>query len=380
MGRRIATPAVQNRVRAVRVQRGFSQQALAARAGLTRQALSAIESGQYVPNTAVALALARALGCRVEDLFLLPESARAFAIDLVAPPPPDVGRLAVVQVRGRWIGYPLAAELGLYDGFVSADGLLRPDDGPARAELLTASEVLERTALLLGCDPSLGILAAHLARYQREVRLLWLPATSQAALDALANGRAHVGGTHLRDPDSEEHNVPQARAALRSIGGVVVAFARWEQGLVVAPGNPKGLRGVEDLARPDVRLINREPGAGTRRLLDELLARAGVPPRAVSGYERLAPSHLAVARTVAQGSADVGVALRATARALGLDFVPLAEARFDLVIPRDHLQHPAVALLLDVLQSRPLRAELAALPGYDVSATGTVIADLPAAA
>lgn len=376
MGRRIPPPPVESRVRAARLQRGLSQQDLAARVGLTRQAISAIESGQYIPNTVVALRLAQALGCRVEDLFVLPAPAPAPAVRLVQTPPPDTRRLALVNVRGQWIGYPLTADWGLVEGFAGADGLLPTPDAPPL--FLTAPDRLERTALVLGCDPSLGLVSAHLARRSGEARLLWLSAGSTAALAALARGEAHLAGTHLADPATGEYNLPQARQALARTGGLVIAFATWELGLVVAPGNPKGLRSLADLARPGVRIVNREPGSGARALLDHLLARAGIPPTAIAGYDRTVTSHLAVARAVASGGADAGIALRATARLLGLDFVPLDEARFDLVVPRDLLDHPAVALLLDLLQSPALRAELAALPGYDVTHLGTVRADLPA--
>lgn len=379
MGRRIATPHLESRVRAARLMKGLSQQELARRVGLTRQAVSAIESGRYIPNTAVALRLAQVLGCRVEELFGLVDTVALRTIHLAAPLPPDVRRLAVVKVRGRFVGHPLTAERDLHEGFVSADGLLTRGGASVQTELLTTPEHLERTALLLGCDPSLGILSAHLARRGSGLRLLWLSASSQAALDALTRGEIHVAGSHLRDPQSGEYNLPHARRALVGTGGVVVAFARWEHGLVVAPGNPRGLRTVADLARPEVRIVNRDPGSGSRVLLDELLAQAGVPAEAVAGYDRIVSSHLAVARAVASGGADAGIGLRATARALGLDFVPLAEARFDLVIPRDQLEHPAVALLLELLQSYALRAELAVLPGYDVSRMGTIIADVSAA-
>lgn len=380
MGRRIATPRLESRVRAARLMKGLSQQELAERVGVTRQAISAIESGHYIPNTAVALRLAQVLGSRVEDLFVLAETVDPQPIQLAAPSSPDVRRLAVVSIRGRLVGYPLAAGRELQEGFVSADGLLTHGGASVQAELLTTPEHLERTALLLGCDPSLSILSTHLARRGCGPRLLWLSASSQAALDALAKGDIHLAGSHLCEPKSSEYNVPHARRALAGMGGLVIAFTRWEQGLVVAPGNPKGLRTVADLARPGVRIVNREPGAGSRALLDELLARAGVPAAAVPGYDRLVDSHMAVARAVASGGADAGIALRATARVLGLDFVPLAEAHFDFVVPRDQLDHPAVALLLELLRSYPLRAELAALPGYDVSRMGTIIADIPATA
>lgn len=378
MGRRVPSPDLISRVRALRQARGWSQQELSRRVALTRQAVGAIEGGQYVPNTVVALRLARVLGCRVEDLFLLPSDDPGTSVELVGPAPADARRLAVVNVRGRWIGYPLTAGREVQESFVRANGVRDAGAAAGRARLLDAPEEAERTALLLGCDPSLGILGAHLAQWPTEGQLLWLSAASQPALDAVARGEAHLAGSHLRDKVTGEYNVVQARRALGATGGLVVAFARWEQGFAFAPGNPRAIRTVADLARPEVRLINREVGSGSRTLLDELLTEAGVPPTRVVGYERTATSHLAAARAVADGVADVGIALEAVARACGLDFAPLATVHFDLVIPRDQLEHPAVALALEHLQSRALRADLRALPGYDVDALGTIVADVPA--
>lgn len=378
MAREVASGRLDSRVRAIRLARGQAQGELARRVGLTRQALSAIENGQSVPNTLVSLRLARELECRVEDLFGIADAEPASTIEIAGPPAEGSSRLAVARIRGRWIGYPLGADRLLQEGFVGADGVRDPDGGSGGTRLLAPREVLERTALLLGCDPSLGVLSTHLARWRAEGRLHWLAAASQPALDALARGEAHLAGSHLRDRTTGTYNIAQARDALGTVGGLVVAFARWEQGFVVARGNPHDIRSVADLARPDVRLVNREAGAGSRALLDELLEQAGVPAARVSGYDQTVSSHLAVARAVASGVADVGIGLEAVARAVGLDFLPLTTVHFDLIIPRDQLDQPSVALLLDQLQSRALRSDLRNLPGYDVSRLGTVIADLPA--
>ncbi|MGH2457641.1 MAG: substrate-binding domain-containing protein [Chloroflexota bacterium] len=374
------SPNLISQVRALRQARGMAQGELARRVELTRQAIGAIESGQYVPNTAVALRLAHVLECRVEDLFVLADAGATTTVELTDPSLADARRLAVVNVRGRWIGYPLTAGREIQEGFVTANGVRDEPAAAGRARLFEAPEDVERSALLLGCDPSLGILSAHQSRGPSEGSLLWLASASQPALDAIAQGKAHLAGSHLRDRASGEYNVPQARRALGAIGGLVVAFARWEQGFVLAPGNPRAIRTVVDLARADLRTINREPGAGSRALLDDLLARAGVPPAAVTGYDNTAGSHLAVARAVASGNADVGIGLEAVARAYGLDFIPVETVRFDLIIPRDQLEQPTVRSLLDHLQGRALRADLRGLPGYDVDRLGTIIADFPAAA
>ncbi len=376
MGRRIQVTSLEGRVRPARIALGLSQGQLAERTGLTRQAISSIESGQYVPNTAVALALARALHCTVEELFSLTETPGDHEITLAHGTAADTRRFAVANVAGRWIGYPLSGGREIQQGFVSADVLLPPSGSWQDAEYLTPPDRLEATAVLLGCDPSLGILCSHLAAQSAESRLLWLSASSQAALDAVAAGEAHLAGTHLRDPDSPTFNLFHARRALAQRGGLVVEFARWEEGLLVLPGNPKGLRTVADLARPDVRIVNREVGSGSRALLDELLERAGIPGERIVGYSRVVSSHMAAAAAVASGGADAAIALRAAALAVGLDFIPLDEMRFDFVIPGPHREHRTVTRLLEVLQSARLRAELGALPGYDVAGMGTIKLEL----
>src|SRR5262249_53739544 len=148
--------------------------------------------------------------------------------------------------------YPLAAGWGQEPGFQSAD-VVRAPGLMGLDQLLTPLERLERTAIVLGCDPSLGILSAHLAATTAEARLRWLSAASQTALDAVARGEAHVAGTHLPDPDGAEYNVSHARRALGPAGGLVVEFARWELGLAVAAGNPLAIRSVADLGRGHVR-------------------------------------------------------------------------------------------------------------------------------
>jgi molybdate-binding protein len=159
-------------------------------------------------------------------------------------------------------------------------------------------------------------------------------------------------------------------------GGTVVAFAAWAQGLMVARGNPCGLQSVVELANAGVRLINRESGSGSRTALDALLRRAGISPSTISGYRTHASSHLDGARAVAGGTADAAIGLETIASACGLDFVPLVTVRCDLVIPADLRAHPAVASVLDVLAGVELRTRLAAFPGYDVTCTGTVMAEV----
>jgi len=360
-------------VKSVRQARGMAQTQLAAAVGLTRQALGAIESGRYTPNTTVALRLARILSCRVEDLWVDAAPTTTVAVAVMGEAEPGT-RLSLSRVRQRIVAYPLSGERVVEEGFAPADGQLTGDGGNS-ARLHDNGSELDASAMLLGCDPAFRLLAVHLGRAGR--RLIWRSAASTAALTALANGETHIAGTHLTGLQGEPTDLGPAQEALRATGGSIITFARWEQGLMVAAGNPHDLRGVADLADPRLRLINREIGSGSRRLLDELLQRAGMSANAVRGYERIARSHLDAARRVASGEADAAIGLRAAAHACDLAFVPLMQVRCDLAVPADFADHPVVAAVMDALQSAALRADLASLPGYETGETGTTVATVP---
>jgi molybdate-binding protein/DNA-binding XRE family transcriptional regulator len=360
-------------LRSLRAARGLSQGELAELVGVARQSINSIEAGRYVPGTEIALRLADALGCRVEEIFRLADSQHETPAAGDAAPGE---RVILARVGERVFAHALRGTRLSPDGFVPADGHMV---SRGRASLLLSEDQLEHTALIAGCDPSLAVLAAFVSRKAPDHRLVWLHSASEEALSEVASGRVHVAGTHLPAADSRECNVAQARTALARGGGLVVTYAAWEQGIVVAGGNPRGVRTVADLASPRVRIVNREAGSGSRRLLDDELAKVGISAKSVEGYRQEVPTHMAVARAVASGSADAGIVLRAVANAFGLDFVPLAELRFDLVIPAAHVGHPTVQVMLDVMQGRWFRAELAALPGYDISSTGSTVMQLAAA-
>jgi molybdate-binding protein/DNA-binding XRE family transcriptional regulator len=360
-------------LREARLAARLSQEALALEAGVTRQAYAAVESGAAVPSTEVALRLARALGATVEQLFVLPDEARPTVdAELVgdAGPTPGGQRVRLARVGGRVFARPLAGVAGAARTLPWADGIARPDaarPGRVRVELLDEVRDAEQTVVVLGCDPAAALVAAALRA--RGVELVWTEEGSRAALEGLARGEAHVAGSHLLDPTTGQYNAPWV-AWLVPFPCTLVGFAVWEQGLMVAPGNPLGLASAVDLARPGVRLVNREPGTGARGLLDRALAAAGVPASAVAGYDCQASGHLAVAEAVRAGLADVGVGVRAAARAHGLDFLPLGEERYDLVVPNHFLELPSVAALLDALRRPGLRQQVEALGGYDVASMG----------
>lgn len=424
--------SVVNGLRAARLRLGLSQQELAARAGVTRQAVSAIEGGQAAPSLGVALRLARALGCRVEDLFWLDDPEPEVEVELVGtgvedPEPqgapasrpagpggsagsggpghagPDAsgGRCLVARIGGRWVAHRLWGDGAFSSDLLPAGARLvgpasdepagpaqpgrAPGEPPAapppaltrwRARLLESPEDLARGVLIAGCAPELSLWARALATGHRGVHLHRIEANSHRAVQLLRAGTVHAAGVHLPGPAGEPDNLPFLQDLLGDLDVVVVRLGVWEEGLVVAPGNPLGIRDVADLARPGVMVVNREPGAGSRLLLERCLAEAGVPAGAVAGFDRHARSHLEVARAVARGTAHAGVSTAPVAAAFGLGFVPLRAVAYDLVFPRTVLDEPAVQALLGTLGDAWVRRQLAALGGFDTAATGTVTARL----
>jgi putative molybdopterin biosynthesis protein len=367
-------------LRSARLRVGLSQGELAARAGVTRQAISAIESGKAMPTIGVALRLARALGQPVDEIFRLADerpSVTATVIgELGSYPPGQPVRVQVANIQGRLVARPLTGLAGTIRTLPRANGLLHgPIDtsGVARVALLTDLEQLERTVIAVGCDPAMGLLADHLRRRHPTMDLVHQGSNSLLAIEAVARGEAHLAGSHLRDPASGEYNVPFVRQRLGA-DVTLVTFAIWEQGLMVATGNPKGIHTCADLARAEVRFVNREPGSGARALLETELARLGLSPTRITGFNTVVRSHLAAAEAVAAGLADAAIGIRAAAHALGLDFIPLARERYDLVIPSRFHNLPAIQALLETLSSSLLRHEVEALGGYDVTPMGNMVA------
>ena len=362
-------------VKQYRLSRGWSQEELAEKVGVRRQAIYDVESGRYLPNTAISLRLARVFGCRVEDLFVEQAPQEAQPVHVLggeAGPSGPSGRLALGRVRDRLVGLPLHGPESVPFGLRSADGLLSPDKKSVR--ILLPSDRLDKTIILMGCDPAFEILSQHVSRTAPDARVYCRFASSHRALSGLAEGMAHVAGTHLHNTGKTESNVVMASQKLMHVQSSVLGFSLLEEGLMVGKGNPLGIRTVADLAQPMVRFINREPGAALRVLLDDHLQQAGIREDAVNGYQIEVASHREGAYRIACNVADAALGLRAIAEVYGLGFVPIAAARCDLVIPDDFGDHPTVKVLMDVLQSAALRNEIDTLPGYDGSVTGKMIA------
>jgi molybdate-binding protein/DNA-binding XRE family transcriptional regulator len=371
----------QNHLKDIRVTQGLSQGELAGKSGITRQAVSAIESHLYLPTTAVALRLAAVLGCRVEDLFSLAEAHDVVEGKLIGSLPQRDEKISAIRVKVARVGTRMVVrpvtELGEVLSYsVPADGYAADAHGQAsgatvQVNLSRDRQAIEQEISVAGCDPAIFLVGAHLRQRKDQTSVVGWTMGSMAALGALQHGEVHVAGLHLFDPTTGESNLPFLRRALKGSNYEVVTFATWEEGLLVRAGNPKSIRAVSDVADPYVTLVNREEGAGARLLLDQRLRAAGINQDQVKGYGTIVASHFEVARAIAGRQADVGIGIRSAAQLFELDFVPLQAARYDLVVPKPYLKsHPTLAHLFETLVSRPFRNEIEALGGYDTSETG----------
>lgn len=291
-------------------------------------------------------------------------------------------RVVVGRVGERTLAAPLSRGAGVLTSLVRADGIVRIprfQEGFAAGEkvsveLYRTPQALERTILAIGShDLTLDLISQSLSELEPPRRLASANAGSLGGLIALRRGEAHLAGAHLLDPETGIYNLTYIRRYLPKTPVVVVTLTRREQGLIVAPGNPRGIHEIADVSREELTYVNRQRGAGTRVLLDYLLAQGGIASTQVRGYDREEVTHLAVAVAVASGLADCGMGVRAAATALGLDFVSLAWERYDLVIPQLFWEGALLAPLRELLVTADFRATVAELPGYDPTEMGKVV-------
>jgi putative molybdopterin biosynthesis protein len=291
-------------------------------------------------------------------------------------------RVKLGKVGDRVVATPLQRGAGVITSLVRADGLVRlPQHSEGvhagatiEAELLRSQEEIFQTVVAIGShDLALDLLSAALARANPGMSLSLSNVGSLGGLIALQRGEAHLAGSHLLDEETGEYNLPYVQRLLPDRAVVLVNLVYREQGLIVPPGNPKGITRLDDLLRPDVLFVNRQEGSGTRVLLDYQLKQLGGDPMQVRGYQREEHTHLAVAAAVQSGAADVGLGILAAARALQLDFVPVRQERYDLVIPTEYYESALLAPLLAIIRGPEFRREVEALGGYETSHMGEVM-------
>jgi molybdate-binding protein/DNA-binding XRE family transcriptional regulator len=368
---------VQTNLAQLRAKRAISAMQLAAAAGVSRQTIHAIESGLYIPNTVVSLKLARILDTTVEKLFeleappqVMEETAEVHILGTMESLPKGQP-LRLVSVNEHLVGIaPDPASWGLQptDAVLMEPIRTAKARSNAKVRLLGNSWKNPGRILLAGCDPSASLLAHSLERQGFELIIAY--ENSSRALELLQEGLVHVAGTHLAEKaESKADLLPITKIFPRN-SIAILSFATWKEGLVVAEGNPKNIAGIKDLTRKDVHITNREPGAGCRRLLDDLLKTHGIPVSKVKGYDRATPGQLPAARLVQTGEVDCCISTQAAALTLGLTFLPLAEKPYLLVLRRSHLTLPSVAALIGTVGRSAFRREVEACVGYDMRKAG----------
>ena len=268
-----------------------------------------------------------------------------------------------------------ALSLGYSIDQIEASFALRLARWRSASETAAAAPSLpQSTIVAIGShDLVLDVIAGQLRQRTPPVNMVSTHVGSLGGLMALARGEAHLAGCHLLDEETGLYNLPYVKHVLPGQHVVLVNLVQRIQGLMVQRGNPKGITGIGDLAREDIVFVNRQWGSGTRALLEQRMLEAGLRPEQVRGYEQEETTHLAVAADVAGGVADVGLGILAAARALELDFLPLAKERYDLAIPQPHYDSALLRPLLEVLADPAFRRTVAEMGGYDVSLTGTVV-------
>lgn len=343
--------SLKNAVRQQRLARGWTQEELARRSGISRAEVSAIETDRVSPSAAVALILAGTFECRVEDLFQLASAAHA-APTWAWPPSRQPSRYWRAEVNRRTLTYP-----------VESNGLgVQPADGTFSQGQMTLTTECDpsRTLVLACCDPAVGLLAHEMMK-SHCVRLLVISRSSRAALNLLRQGLVHLAGVHLAGTD----DAGNARAVRNELGPGyrLIRATRWRAGLAIAPG--RKVRSVRGAIGSNLRWVGREVGSGARQCLDDLLGKKAT-------FRRLASDHRGVAEAIRCGWAEVGVTLQLTSEEAGLDFLSVRQEPYDLCYRADCENDPRLIALLQVIRSVAYRGELAALPGYDSASTGEV--------
>lgn len=337
----------------MRGSRGWTQEQLARRSGLSRAEISAIENHRLGPSVAAALSLARAFECGVEELFELVD-AEPGPVRWAAPAP-DEARFWRAEVERATVFYPAEATPA---GMLAYDGIAHFES----IELLTDDDPRE-TLVVAGCDPAVGLLNYELAR-NAGVRLLPLARGSRAGLELLAEGLVHAAGLHLTDDEGRPANA-QAAGALGP-GFRLLHLARWQQGLAVSPGlEPSGM---DEVSRSPISWAVREEGSAARYCLDRLLGETPLPAR-----RRLAVTdHRSTAQAVRNGTAQAGICVRVAAEEARLPFMAMQVESYDLCFRASFESDPRFKALLRTIRSPRFRGLLAQVPGYDTGLTGEV--------
>ncbi len=288
-------------------------------------------------------------------------------------------------MEGRFVATPLPRAAGSVTTLTRAEGILRipalsegvTQDEEMEAELLVEKEELVNTVVVIGShDITIDLLADEIRRQGNNIRISSGNVGSLGGLMALSKRICHIAGSHLLDVETGEYNVAYIERYLKGVKVSVFNLVLRDQGLIIAKGNPKGIKGIDDLTRDDVRFINRQAGSGTRVLFDYMLEKSGTGVDAIVGYDHEEFTHMAVAVDVLSGAADCGMGIFAAANALGLDFIPMEREQYDLIIPSSMLEEPNIRVIMETVKTQEFRTRVTALGGYDPARSGQLWKEL----
>lgn len=292
-------------------------------------------------------------------------------------------RVIVGNVGGNPVAMPIGGGAGVITSLVRADGIIRipqevsglAEGERTRAELMSPIEAIGDRILVIGShDLTIDLLNSLLKEATGgRIHISSSNVGSLGGLLALGRRTAHLAGSHLLDTQTGDYNRSYLKRYLPDMKVALITLVHRWQGFYLPKGNPKGIRGIEDLARPDVVFVNRQPGSGTRILLDYELERAGIAPERIAGYRNEEVTHMNVAVAIVSGAADAGLGIMAAAQALELDFIPVTKERYDLVIPEAYLAEEKIQVLLEIVRSETFKQKALELGGYEIEETGRVV-------
>ena len=291
-------------------------------------------------------------------------------------------RVKLGQVGDHIVATPLPRGAGSITSITEADGIIRipnhieglKNHELATAELLRPLPSVRRTIVAVGShDNTLDILADQIKAKHSHLTFSSSHVGSMGGLMAIKKGVCHLAGSHLLDPEDGSYNLSYVKKYLAQLDVKLVNLVFRDQGLMVRRGNPKGIKGIEDLAREDIAFINRQAGSGTRILLDYRLNQSGIDPGQINGYQHEEFTHMAVAVAVLSGTVDTGLGIHAAAAALDLDFIPVVTEQYDLIIPTAHFESENIQLLLETINAVEFKNRVEALGGYNTQKTGEII-------
>ena len=291
-------------------------------------------------------------------------------------------RVKLGKVGDRIVATPLPRGAGTITSLTEADGIIRipnhaegiNDNETVSAELLRSLPTIRRTIVIVGShDNSLDVLENQLKSSHSELTLSSSHVGSMGGLMAVKRGVCHLAGTHLLDTEDGSYNISYLAKYLPDTPVKLVHLVQRDQGLIIRPGNPKGIKGIEDLDRQDLTFINRQVGSGTRILLDYKLKQMNIKASAINGYQNEEFTHMAVAVSVLSGAADAGLGIHAAAKALNLEFLPVVTEQYDLAIALQYFETAPIQILLEIINSQKFKQQVQALGGYSTANTGKVI-------